>query len=69
MGEMRKITVDVDARVLEAARAEGAGIAETIREALERQAHTRARQKLLAMEGKLDLEIDLEELRKDKDEA
>jgi hypothetical protein len=65
---LKKITVEVPAEVLEAAMAEGAGVADTVREALAALARRRAYDRLLAMEGKLDLEIDLEELRKDKDE-
>ena len=68
MGDMRKITIDVDAKVLNAAMAKGAGVTETVREALRELAHRRACARLLAMEGKLDLGLDLEELRKDKDE-
>lgn len=69
MGEMRKITVDVDARVLEAARAEGAGIAETIREALERQARARAWERLAALRGKVKFDMTWQEMRgKDDDE-
>ncbi len=63
MGEMRKITVDVDARVLEAARAEGAGVAETVREALKQLAHRRASEKLLALQGKVKFELSWQELR------
>lgn len=68
MGEMRKITVDVDERVLEAARAEGAGVAETVREALRELAHRRACARLLALKGKVKVDLDLNELRKDKGE-
>jgi len=68
MGEMRKITVDVDERVLEAARAEGAGVAETVREALRELAHRRACARLLALKGKVKVGIDLNELRIDKGE-
>lgn len=69
MGEMRKITVDVDARVLEAARAEGAGIAETIREALERQARARAWERLAALRGKVKFDMTWQEMRgKDDDQ-
>lgn len=63
MGEMRKITVDVDARVLESARAEGAGVAETVREALRQLAHKRASEKLLALGGKVKFERSWQELR------
>lgn len=68
MGEMRKITVDVDARVLEAARAEGAGIAETIREALERQARARAWERLAALRGKVKFDMTWQEMRGKDDE-
>jgi len=69
MAEMRKITVDVDARVLEAARAEGAGVAETVREALERQARARAWERLAALRGKVKFDMTWQEMRgKDDDE-
>ena len=68
MGEMRKITVEVPADTLEIAMRDGGGLAETVREALKEFAHKRACERILAMEGKLDLGLDLEELRKDKDE-
>jgi hypothetical protein len=69
MGEMKKITVDVDARMLEAARAEGAGVAETVREALERLAHLRANQRLLALRGKVKFDMTWQEMRgKDDDD-
>ena len=68
MGEMRKITVDVDERGLEAARAEGAGVAETVREALRELAHRRASQRLLALKGKVKFDMTWQELRgKDDD--
>jgi hypothetical protein len=69
MGEMRKITVDVDAKVLEAARSEGAGVAETVREALKQLAHKRASERLLALEGKVKFAHTWQELRgKDDDD-
>ena len=68
MGEMRKITVEVDTGKLEAARAEGAGVAETVREALELLAHQRACQRLLALRGKVQFELSWEELRGKDDE-
>lgn len=68
MGEMRKITVDVDAKVLEAARADGAGVAETVREALERQARARAWERLAALRGKVKFDMTWQEMRgKDED--
>lgn len=68
MGDMRKITVEVDAKTLEAARAEGAGVAETIRTALERQARAFAWQRLAALRGKVKFDRTWQELRgKDDD--
>lgn len=68
MPAMRKITVDVDARVLDAARPEGAGIAETVRTALERQARALAWQRLSALRGKLKFDLSWQELRGKGDE-
>jgi hypothetical protein len=66
---MQKITVEVDSNVLEAARAEGASVTETVREALRRQAHVRASQRLLALRGKVKFDVDWRELRgKDDDD-
>ena len=67
MGEMRKITVEVPVHTLEAAMRDDGNLAETVREALRNLAHKRACQRLLAMEGKLDLQLDLEELREDRE--
>jgi hypothetical protein len=63
MGEMRKITVDIDDRRLEAARAEGAGVAETVREAIELLANKRAWEKLAALRGKVKFDLTWQELR------
>jgi hypothetical protein len=68
MGEMRKITVEVPVETLEAAMQGGGSLAETVRAALRDLAHRRASARLLAMQGKLNLGLDLDELRKDKDE-
>lgn len=69
MADMKKITVDVDAGVLEAARAEGAGVAETVREALLRQARARAWERLLALRGRVKFDLTWQEMRgKDDDE-
>jgi hypothetical protein len=68
MVAMKKITVEVPVETLEAAMAGGAGVAETVRAALKEFAHKQASKRLLALEGKLDLGLNLEELRKDKDE-
>ncbi len=69
MGEMRKITVDVDARTLEAARPQGAGVAETVRQALDRQARALAWQRLAALRGKVKFDLTWQELRGKDDEA
>lgn len=68
MNPMKKITVEVPSEVLDAAMADGASLSETVRVALREFAHRQASKRLLAMEGKLDLGLDLNELRKDKDE-
>ena len=68
MGEMKKITVEVPVQILDAAMRGGGSLAETVREALRELAHKRASQRLLAAEGKLDLGLNLEELRRDKNE-
>ena len=65
---MQKITVEVDADVLEAARAEGASVAETVREALRWQAHVLASRRLLALRGKVKFDVDWRELRGKDDE-
>lgn len=64
----QKITVEVDSAVLEAARPEGASVAETIREALRRQAHVLASQRLLALRGKVKFDVDWRQLRGKDDE-
>lgn len=48
---------------------EDKGLAEIVREALAELAHTRACARLLALKGKVNVDIDLKELRKDKGEA
>ena len=69
MGEMRKITVEVDAELLEGLQeSTGEGVTELIRRALREFAHGEASRRILAMRGKLDLGLNLDELRKDKDE-
>jgi len=68
MGEMKKITVEVPADTLEIIMRDGGTLAETVREALRDLAHKRAYARLLALRGKVRVDIDLNELRKDKDE-
>ena len=67
MGEMRKITVEVPAETLEAALKSGGSLAETVREALREFAHRRACEAIRKMRGKLDLAVDLDELREDRE--
>jgi Arc/MetJ-type ribon-helix-helix transcriptional regulator len=64
---MKKITVEVPAQTLEVAMREGDSLADTVREALRDLAHKRACDRLRAMRGKLDLGLDLEELREDRE--
>lgn len=68
MGEMRKITVEVDAKTLEAARADGAGVADTVREALKRQARARAWERLAKLRGKVKFSMTWQEMRGKDDE-
>ncbi len=68
MNDMRKITVEIPAKLLENAQSEtGKGITETVREGLERLAATRAQKALLNLEGKGKFDFDLMALRKDED--
>lgn len=67
MAEMRKITVEAPAATLEAAMEfTGAGVSETVRQALEVLARRRALERLRSMRGKLDLKIDIDALREDR---
>jgi hypothetical protein len=67
MGEMRKITVSLPAELVAASlRASGKGLTETITEALTEARQRSASRALLAMRGKIDLQIDLAALREDK---
>jgi hypothetical protein len=59
MGELKKITVGVDAKALESAMAyTGKGIGETVREALKELQHKAACRKLLELQGKVKFEFD-----------
>jgi hypothetical protein len=68
MAITRKITVDVDSAVLEAARPEGAGVAETVRSALARQARALAWERLGALRGKVKFDLSWQEMRGKDDE-
>lgn len=67
MSEMRKVTVRLPSKLVEASlRASGKGLTETIREALVAQNHAWACRRLLEMRGKLDLRVDWQALREEK---
>lgn len=68
MDETRKITVEVSKRTLALAQEEsGAGVSETVREALLDYASKRAQKKALALQGKIKFGVDLMALRKLED--
>jgi Arc/MetJ family transcription regulator len=59
MGEMKKITVEVDAKILASAQEfTGESIAETVRVGLRELQHKAACRKLLELEGKVEFEFD-----------
>lgn len=67
MGRLKKITVQVPENLLKRARADGEGITETVRNALELRARDRAYEKLRALRGKVKFSVTLDELREDRD--
>ena len=68
MTEMRKITAFVPSDVLaNAQKATGAGISETLRLGLERLAREHFYQLMRGLRGKVKLDIDLDELREDRE--
>lgn len=65
--EFQKITVEVPRSLLDAAQEEtGKGITQTVTAGLEKLKASRAYRSLLALEGKVDLDLDLEALREDR---
>ncbi|HZK99814.1 MAG TPA: hypothetical protein VFC47_07925 [Caulobacteraceae bacterium] len=65
---MRKITAFLPADVLTLAQANsGTGITETLRAALEAFNHAAWYRKMLELEGKVTIDIDLDALREDRD--
>ncbi len=67
MTEMRKITALVPAPLLEAAQAcTGEGVTETLRQALQALANKQFGRRLLELRGKVFLDLDLEELRRER---
>jgi len=68
MGEMRKITVEVSADDLAAAQEyTGAGVTETMREALKRLRAARAQQRALELRGKVKFDMTWEEMKYDRE--
>ena len=67
MTDMRKIPALVPAPLLEAAQAcTGEGVTETLRQALQALANKQFGRRLLELRGKVFLDLDLEELRRDR---
>jgi hypothetical protein len=65
--DVQKITVEVPKSLLSAAQQEtGKGITQTVTEGLERLRASRAYKKLLALEGTVDLQLNIDELREDR---
>ena len=68
MSATRKITLNVPADLLERAQgATGKGVTETVRQGLEQLALAKVYDELRALRGKVDLGINLDELREDRD--
>jgi len=68
MSEMKKITAFLPADVLATAqRNTGEGVTETLRLALEKLNHAAWCRQMLALRGKVKFDIDLEELREDRE--
>jgi hypothetical protein len=68
MSQMRKITAFVPAEALAAAQAyTGEGVTETLRIALEKLARQSFYDQLRALKGKVKFDIDLDELRQDRE--
>lgn len=63
--KLKKITVQVPADVLERATAEGEGVSDVVRNALELRANQQAWRRLERWSGKVKWSISLEELRED----
>jgi hypothetical protein len=68
MDELRKITVQVPERDLEAAQAyTGEGVTETVRAALKKLASMRAQRELLKYQGKVKFSMTLAEMKYDRE--
>ena len=67
MNKIKKITAHVPAEVLRRARlVTGKGITETVRQGLDLLAAAKAAQELRRLKGKVRLDLDLAELRRDR---
>jgi len=65
--ETRRTTLELPRKLLESALQEtGEGISKTVAAGLEKIVASRGYKKLLSLEGKIDLEIDISELREDR---
>jgi len=68
MGEMRKITVEVPADLLERVQDfTGEGVTETVRAALRRMDALRAQEQIRKLRGSFKFTIDLDRLREDRE--
>lgn len=68
MSDMRKITAFIPAELLAIAQANtGEGVSETLRIALEKLNHATWCRRMLELEGKVKFDLDLEELREDRE--
>jgi hypothetical protein len=68
MNDMRKITAILPADLLAKAQANtGEGVADTLRIALERLNHAEWCRRMLELRGKIQVDLDLDELREDRE--
>jgi len=68
MSDMRKITVEVPAELLEHAQEEtGKGITETVREGLKKLASIRAQKLALQLRGKVKFSMTWQEMKEDRE--
>ena len=68
MSEMKKVTVHVPARLLASVQSgTGEGVSETIRLALQKLEHEQFYKGMLALRGKLKLDIDIDASREDRE--
>lgn len=68
MGDLRKITIQVDAADLKHAQEfTGEGVSETVRAALKQLVSARAQQKLRRLRGKVTFALSVNELRADRE--